>query len=66
VSSIVRQLGTEFREHFLAPWAVDSVDSRKNTPAHTAHSPYDDGGLLIHTSGGSDGGLGTPRTNRSG
>jgi len=29
VSSIVRQLGTEFREQILAPWAVDSVDSRR-------------------------------------
>ena len=29
VSSIVRQLWTEFREHILAPWAVDSVDSRR-------------------------------------
>jgi hypothetical protein len=29
VSSIVRQLGTEFREHTLAPWAVGSVDSRR-------------------------------------
>ena len=29
VSSIVRQLWTEFREHILAPWAVGSVDSRR-------------------------------------
>jgi len=38
----------------------------KNVPAHIAHSPYDDCGLLIQTSVGNDGGLGRPRTNRSG
>ena len=26
---------------------MDSVDSRKSTPAHTVHSPYDDGGALF-------------------
>jgi len=29
VSSIVRQLWLDFREHILAPWAVDSVNSQR-------------------------------------
>ena len=65
VSSIVRHLWSEFTEQFwaLRLWAVWTA---KEHACPHCPQPYDDCGLLIHTSMGRDGGLGMPRMNRSG
>jgi hypothetical protein len=66
---IVRQLVTEFREQLpglTCSWAVDMCTTGNDTGCPHTHSHYDDGGLLIQTSFGKDGGLGSPRTKRSG
>jgi hypothetical protein len=69
VSTIVRQLASEFREQLpplgcsqaVGMWATGNGVGCPHT-----HSHYDDCGRLIQTSSGKDGGLGSPRTKRSG
>jgi hypothetical protein len=69
VSTIVRQPSAEFREQLLSltcSWAVDMWTTGNDTGCPHTHSHYGDCGLLIQTSSGRDGGLGSPRTKRSG
>ena len=69
VSTIVRQLASEFREQLPAlgcSQAVGIWTTENGVGCPHTHSHYDDCGRLIQTSSGKHGGLGSPRTKRSG
>ena len=69
VSTIVRQFASEFREQSPSrncSRAVDMWTTENDIGCPHTHSHYDDCGRLIQTSSGKDGGLGSPRTKRSG
>mgnify|MGYP000208116586 CR=1 FL=1 len=65
VSSIVRQLRREFREQSWLPGLWTMWTAKERACPHCPQ-PYDGDGLLIQTSTGNGGTLGSPPTNRSG
>jgi hypothetical protein len=69
VSTIVRQLASEFREQSVdsaCSRAVDMLATGNDASCQHTHSHYGDCGRLIQTSSDKDGGLGSPQTKRSG